>query len=93
VEASEDEPEEIATEDEDASELETAAAELSIDDYDIDGLFAAFLSRAEAIITNKQMVIDKENPDTQNPLQLAEKQAVAIQHNAQVLGQHGASPH
>ncbi len=93
MEASEDEPEEIATEDEDASELETAAAELSIDDYDIDGLFAAFLSRVEAIITNKQMVIDKENPDTQNPLQLAEKQAVAIQHNAQVLDQHGASPH
>ena len=73
VKASEDEPEDIATEDEDATELETAAAELSIDDDDIDGLLAA-LSRAEAS-TNKQMVTEKENPDTQNPLQLAEKQA------------------
>jgi hypothetical protein len=67
VEASEDEPEDVATEDEDASELEEAAAELSIDDDDIDWLLAA-LSRAEAS-TNKQMAIDKENPDTQNPLQ------------------------
>jgi hypothetical protein len=71
VEASEDEPEDTVTEDEDATELETT--ELSIDDNDIDGLLAA-LSRAEAS-TNKQMVIDKENPDTDNPLQLAEKQA------------------
>jgi hypothetical protein len=74
VEADQDEPEDIVTEDEDVIELETAAAaELSIDDDDIDGLLAA-LSRAESS-TKHQLVVDKENPDTDNPLQLAEKQA------------------
>jgi hypothetical protein len=67
MEASKDEPEDVATEDEDTSGLETTAAESCIDDNDIDGSLAA-LFRAEAS-TNKQMAIDKENPGAQNPLQ------------------------
>jgi hypothetical protein len=57
VEDSKDEPEDIATEDEDASELETAVAELSIDDDDIDGLLAA-LSRT---FDRRDEVNDEDN--------------------------------